>query len=152
MNHKQKQGKHKPSKGTPYGESDSSGKKKGGHLGDLPGLGGQKRDPDYDFGGFDGFDEESDKGGNKISNAEKYLNEFDKEQNEGFKVEVKKPKGQQTSSGKKKQSKFNKHMGNVENVDDEIEEDINDDHHDQNMLGANLVSNIERSGAGITVS
>ena len=65
---------------------------------------------------------------------------------------MKKPKGQQTSSGKKKQSKFNKHMGNVENVDDEIEEDINDDHHDQNMLGANLVSNIERSGAGITVS
>ena len=92
MNHKQKQGKHKPSKGTPYGESDSSGKKKGGHLGDLPGL-SSKKDPDYDFGGFDDFGEgDSDRqGGNKISNAEKYLNDFDNEQKEGFKVEVKKP-------------------------------------------------------------
>ena len=28
---------------------------------------------------------------NKYSNAEKYLNDFDNEQKEGFKVEVKKP-------------------------------------------------------------
>ena len=152
MNHKQKQGKHKPSKGTPYGESDSSGKKKGGHLADLPGL-NSKKDPDYDFGGFDDFgDGDSDRHGGRVGNAEKYLNEFDNEQKEGFRVEVKKPGSkQQTSSGKKK-NKFNKHshMGNIEDVDD-IEEDIPTDR-DKDFLGHNLVSNIERSGAGITVS
>ena len=164
MNHKQKQAKHKPNKGAPYGEDSSSGKKKqgGDHLGDLPGF-NKKIDNDYDFGGFDDFgDGDSEQNKNeqsKYSNAEKYLDDFDNEQKEGFKVEVQRQKPgkqQQTSSGKKK-SKFNKnvnHMGNVDDVDEIIEEEIHSDR-DKDLLGANLMNNIEGSHghtAGITVS
>jgi hypothetical protein len=41
-------------------------------------------------------------------------------------------------------------MGNIEDVDD-IEEDIPTDR-EKDLLGANLISAIEKSGAGITVS
>ena len=66
----------------------------------------------YDYGVDDG---QSDDGYRNInqnnmsnySNAEKFLDEFDNEEREGFKVEVKRPdrkanKSQPTSSGKKK--------------------------------------------------
>lgn len=72
-------------------------------LGDLPGFGGKpapaQNDNDFDFGGFDDFgDEDSNKDQNnnnlsKFSNAEKYLDDFDEEEREGFKVEVKRPNG-----------------------------------------------------------
>lgn len=51
-------------------------------------------DNDFDFGGFDDFgDEEQDSNQNmsKYSNAEKYLDDLDAEERDGFKVEVKRP-------------------------------------------------------------
>ena len=61
-------------------------------LGDLPAFGrpNQAADPDYDFGGFDDFDD-GESGGGKFQHAERFLDDFDNEQKEGFKVEVKRP-------------------------------------------------------------
>lgn len=102
MNHKQKQSKSKPSKGAPYGEdsnsSDKNQKRKSNDmtsLNDLPGLGKQKQqlDRDYDFGGFEDFEDGSEKknGNSRYSNAERYLDDYENEQKEGFKVEVRRP-------------------------------------------------------------
>lgn len=70
-------------------------------LNDLPGFGKpNNNENDYDFGGFDDFDESggSDsqkKPQNKFSNAERFLDDFENEQRDGFKVEVKRDaKGQ----------------------------------------------------------
>jgi len=106
-------------------------------LGDLPGFDNNRRtvDNDYDFGGFDDFDDnqsnENKNEQSKYSNAERYLDDFDNEQKEGFKVEVKRPgkgKALPTSSGKKKGvGKFNKNIQNfdqVEENDELIEEEI----------------------------
>ena len=62
-------------------------------LGDLPGFGNKPK-----FGGFDEFEEEQQ----NVSNAEKFLEDYENEEREGFKVEVKRPgKNTKTSSGKK---------------------------------------------------
>lgn len=96
MNQKQKQSKSKPSKGSPYEESVSSEKKPQKQeltsLDDLPAF-GSKQNARYDFGGFDDFDENDhdSSGQNKFSNAEKFLDDFEHEEKEGFKVEVKRP-------------------------------------------------------------
>lgn len=87
-------------------------------LNDLPNLGGgqkrqeEKQDADFDFGDFEDFDnEESGKFNNqqnnsRFSNAEKYLDDFENEERDGFKVEVQRPNQKKgnasTTSGKKK--------------------------------------------------
>ena len=79
----------------------------------------QQHDNDYDSGGFDDFGDGEEDSDRKYSNAEKYLDDFENEEREGFKVEVKRPK-----SGKKK-TNFSTKFGDVQNVeDDDIEEDI----------------------------
>jgi|DEB0MinimDraft_12_1074336.scaffolds.fasta_scaffold70092_1 hypothetical protein len=109
INHKQKQSKQRGSKGQPYGEDSNSSSKQnpkktnGTHLGDLPNFGKQNAAPDadYDFGGFDDFDDGESGGNNneksKFSNAEKFLDDFENEQKEGFKVEVKRPGQKKTA-------------------------------------------------------
>ena len=74
---------------------------------------------------------ENNEAGNdsRYSNAEKYLDAFDQEEKEGFKVEVKRPnkkKAAPVSSGNRgKHSKFGKKAFEIDDVDnDEIEEDI----------------------------
>ena len=92
MNHKQKQSKSKPTKGAPYGEDSNSSdknqkRKQAGNemtsLNDLPGLGKQKQqlDRDYDFGGFEDFEDGSEKKNPKsrYSNAERYLDDYENE-------------------------------------------------------------------------
>jgi len=101
MNHKQKQSKQKASKGSPYDESQSSekqGKKKElTSLDDLPDFGnkGLIQNNPYNFDDFEDIaevnsDQQLEK--SKFSNAEKYLDDYENEIKEGFKVEVKKPK------------------------------------------------------------
>ena len=64
----------------------------------MPGFGNNKPQ----FGGFDDFEEEEEDDQNKYSNAEKYLEDFENEERDGFKVEVNRPgKNNKTSSGKK---------------------------------------------------
>lgn len=65
----------------------------------------------------------------KYSNAEKYLDEFDNEERDGFKLEVKGPNKNKSGSGNSKKKKsFSNKFGNDKNGrdedDDEIEEDI----------------------------
>lgn len=67
----------------------------------------------------------------KYSDAQKYLDDFDNEEREGFKVEVKRPnaknKNAATSSGKKKKQFHSNKFGYNQGQDDEddmIEEDI----------------------------
>lgn len=93
MNHKQKQSKQKSKKGQPYADDSNSsgqkdkapGKPNMSSLNDLPGFGKQNNNEnDYDFGGFDDFDESggSDsqkKPNNKFSNAERFLDDFENE-------------------------------------------------------------------------
>ena len=84
----------------------------------------------------------------RYSNAEKYLDAFDQEEKEGFKVEVKRPnkkKAAPVSSGNRgKHSKFGKKAFEIDDVDnDEIEEDIQTDRDkDFGMLGDNIQSSL----------
>lgn len=167
MNHKQK-GQSKQKKGTPVEDSDSSTKKKS-HLGDLPGFGSKYVAPiqdDYDNNfGFDDDDSNQNQDNNagndsRYSNAEKYLDDFDQEEKEGFKVEVKRPnkkKAAPVSSGNRKHSKFGGNKGKTFEIDDvddenEIEEDIQTDRDkDMGLLGDNIQSSLGHQ-AGITVS
>ena len=113
-------------------------------LGDLPGFGNPSRQiqqkDDFGFAGFDDeFGENDDEDDqyrdqnqnnmSKYSNAEKYLDDFDNEERDGFKLEVKGPnKGGKSSSNSKKKKSFSNKFGNNKNSgqdeDDEIEEDI----------------------------
>lgn len=162
MNQKLKQSKQ-PSKGSPYEESISSEKKPKKQeltsLDDLPAF-GQKNNARYDFGGFDGFDEPDSSGQNKFSQVEKILDDCDKEEQDGFKVEVKRPaksKAQPVSSGKKRNhGKFNKNLGGngtaEDHLDDElIEEDIPTDRENIQTQQDNVISSLGHQ-AGITVS
>ena len=84
----------------------------------------------------------------RYSNAEKYLDAFDQEEKEGFKVDVKRPnkkKAAPVSSGNRgKHSKFGKKAFEIDDVDnDEIEEDIQTDRDkDLGMLGDNIQSSL----------
>jgi hypothetical protein len=111
-------------------------------LGDLPDFGSKfpqppAKDNDYDFGGFDDFEDENsnsqgqDNNNSRYSNAEKYLEDVENEEKEGFKVEVNRPnskkkKAAPVSSGKKnsKNNKFGKGYQEKEMDDEIIEEDI----------------------------
>ena len=151
MNHKQKQSKHKGQKGSPYEETNSSDKKPKKKdltsLDDLPAFGNQNEGNDIDFGGFDEFGEEnSDQNMNeksKFSNAERFLDDFETEQKEGFRVEVKKPPkklAQPVSSGKKR-NKFSKNLHSANDEEDEIEEDIPTDR-DKDHIQDNIISSL----------
>lgn len=131
-------------------------------LKDLPGLSGQqKQENNYDFDGFDDIgDEESNQDNkSKYFNAEKFLNDFDNEQREGFKVEVKRPvtrgKGQATNanSGKKKAfvDKFGQNQSLDQEEDEEIEEDIQTEREPQSIYDNKIESSLGHQ-AGITVS
>mmetsp|Transcript_42394 Transcript_42394/g.65058 ORF Transcript_42394/g.65058 Transcript_42394/m.65058 type:complete len:101 (-) Transcript_42394:207-509(-) len=93
-------------------------------LKDLPGLGpslGAPQNNDAFYGKFEqeeGFEDEEDSdrnaqnhnGMSRYQNAEKFLNEHEYEEKEGFKVEVKRPgakKAMPNSSGKKNKKAFN---------------------------------------------
>ena len=113
----------------------------------------------YDFDGFDDFDEDNSDQQNeksRFSNAEKYLDDFENEEKDGFRVEVKKPKtkGKPSSSGKKRNQggKFNKNLNSGSNDPDldEIEEDIPTDREKDNNHD-NIISSLSHQ-AGITVS
>ena len=123
-------------------------------LGDLPAFGNQSQanrnnqhnDMDYNFDGFDDIenshnsDQQSPGDSNKFSDAQRHLNDFDDEQRDGFKVEVKRPQGSKNkpvpgSSGKKNRKVFGSKFGqnnnefdnehkNNQDGDDDIEEDI----------------------------
>ena len=162
MNHKQKQSKQKATKGSPYEESGSSENKPKKQdltsLDDLPAFGnkGSMQTNTYDFDDFG--DENSDQNNEKsrFSNAERYLEDFENEEKEGFKVEVKKPKkkAQPVSSGKKRnQGKFNKnlHSGGMDDENEEIEEDIPTDREKDFHVQDNIISSLGHQ-AGITVS
>lgn len=140
-------------------ESSSDQKKKKQEsltsLGDLPGFGKpkvQQQDNDFDFGGFDDFNEEdSNQNVSKYTDAEKYLDDFDAEEREGFKVEVKRPnskKAAPSSSGKKNKKNFSNKFGRTEAEDeDEIEEDIQTERDKEHVIESSLGHQ-----AGITVS
>lgn len=133
----------------------------------IPGLGSKYPQPvqdDYDNNfGFDddnSNDHQPHNNDSRYSNAEKYLEDFENEEKDGFRVEVKRPnkkKAAPVSSGNKgKQSKFGA-KGKVFEIDDVedhelIEEDIQTDRDkDYGMLGDNIQSSAGH-GAGITVS
>ena len=119
-------------------------------LGDLPDFNNKFKQPsqdaDYDFGGFDDFGEDDSQNKNeesRYSNAEKYLDDFENEEKEGFKVEVNRPrkKTAPVSSGKKNLGKKNKFgKGYQDNNDEEIiEEDIvTDREKENNYLGNDI--------------
>ena len=85
------------------------------------------------------------------SNAEKYLDDFEAEEREGFKVEVKRPnskKAAPNSSGKKNKKNFSNKFGRTEAEDeDEIEEDIQTERDKEHVIESSLGHQ-----AGITVS
>ena len=87
----------------------------------------------------------------KYSNAEKYLDDFENEEREGFKVEVKRPnakKAAPNSSGKKNKKNFSNKFGRTEAEDeDEIEEDIQTERDKEHVVESSLGHQ-----AGITVS
>ena len=119
-NMKPKQQKHEP---------NSNEKQDLTSLGDLPGLNQPQRG--FDFQAFDdanGSDQASG-GGGRYTNAERFLDEHEREEQDGFRVEVKKPgkKAMPTSSGKKNRRAFGKfgHDQSHPTVED-IEEDIDD--------------------------
>lgn len=103
----------------------------------------------------------------KYSNAMKQLDEFDNDQRDGFKVEVKRPqsgknKANPSSSGKKNRKNFGSKFGSNTNDngrenfdnDDDIEEDIQTEREKESVSG-NYDNKIESSlgyQAGITVS
>ena len=80
-------------------------------LSDLPDFGMPGRQqPKKDAFGFSGFDDDFDENeedeyrnqGNNMSNAEKYLDELDQEERDGFKLEVKGPQGKNKGNQNKK--------------------------------------------------
>ena len=105
-------------------------------LGDLPGF-NKPNQPKNDFG-FAGFDDEfgenddddedyrnqNQNNMSKYSNAEKYLDEFDNEERDGFKLEVKGNKKQNQNNKKVFSNKYGGSKGNKYDDDDDIEEDI----------------------------
>ena len=96
----------------------------------------------------------------KYSNAEKYLDELDQEEKEGFRLEVKGPsqnqiknKGGNNQNNKKKVlfgNKFGNNKGGRDEYDDEIEEDIQTER-DQEKDNKIIESSLGHQ-AGITVS
>lgn len=126
---------------------------------------------DYNFDGFDDIEGsgKSDKRSpvqDKYSNAMKQLDEFDNDQRDGFKVEVKRPqsgknKANPNSSGKKNRKNFGTKFGSNANEygretgdnDDDIEEDIQTEREKESV--GNYDNKIESSlgyQGGITVS
>ena len=140
-------------------------------LGDLPDFGMPGRQPPQkDAFGFSGFDDDfgendqeeedqyRDEGNNmsKYSNAEKYLDELDQEEKDGFRLEVKGPQGKSkggNQNNKKKVlfgNKFGNNKGGRDEYDDEIEEDIQTER-DQEKDNKIIESSLGHQ-AGITVS
>ena len=132
-------------------------------LSDLPDFGMPGRQqPKKDAFGFSGFDDDFDENeedeyknqGNNMSNAEKYLDELDQEERDGFKLEVKGPQGKNKGNQNKKKvlfgNKFGSNKGGREDYDDEIEEDIQTER-DQEKDNKIIESSLGHQ-AGITVS
>ena len=93
----------------------------------------------------------------KYSNAEKYLDELDQEEKDGFRLEVKGPQGKSkvgnNQNNKKKVlfgNKFGNSKGGRDEYDDEIEEDIQTER-DQEKDNKIIESSLGHQ-AGITVS
>lgn len=149
-----------------------------GLLGDLPGLNKKPEagayefndNPDYNFDDFDdieGSGKSKKSSSDKYSNAMKQLDEFDNDQRDGFKVEVKRPQGGKnkavpTSSGKKNKKNYGSKFGwnnneygkEAQDGDEDIEEDIQTERERESASG-HYDNKIESSlgyQAGITVS
>lgn len=113
----------------------------------------------FDFQAFDdadGSDRNSGSGG-RYANAERYLEDVDREERDGYAVEVKKPaksnKAMPTSSGKKNRRAFGKygHDQGHPTVED-IEEDINEEERDVVDMNDPAIESSVGHKTGITVS
>ena len=124
------------------------------NLRDLPDFGNQKQQFN-----FDGFDEDvnqiQDQG--YTQNAEKFLNDYENEAKQGFKVEVQRPgtRGKGSSPGdqakKSFADKFGQHRYDNNNDDEMIEEDIQTEREKDSQHDNKIESSIGHQ-AGITVS
>ena len=87
----------------------------------------------------------------KYSNAEKYLDDLDAEERDGFKVEVKRPNARKQAPVAKKNKKnfSNKFGGNEHEEEDDIEEDIVTEREKEHE---NKIESSLGHQAGITVS
>ena len=133
-------------------------------LNDLPSLGGKRPAPpiEEDSNGFDDFDFGNDHIGdssNKLSDAEKRLQDFYKEENEGFRVQVPTTKNEKPKNRSPPRSGFKVSIDGVDNKDEdeEIEEEIQTDRDDYIQAMKNIGQGLTESGnnygtSGITVS
>ena len=113
-------------------------------LNDLPSLGGSKKAAappvEEEFDDFDfGADQIGDSS-NKLSDAEKRLQDFYKEESEGFKVQVPTAKTEKNKGRSPPRAGFKVSIDGVDNKDEEeeIEEEIQTDRDDYNQAMKNI--------------